>query len=396
MAAAKLLTGLVAFLGLVSVVNGDNSPKGDLILCDCGIGDDNEHPDWSTSRQMNWYNEIKWPNTASVYPNAPEMAVEIPYKDGIYPWLPQGVTGTLPNGDIWTAYIEDGTPDGFKAGSAVSSKDSKRILSCWAYRGRPISAAINKTVSHDAICWTAFVCNHENNPPPHPKDMEPPHTSTGSVSTAPPKSTYYTKPPKTVTVTSTSSGQPAPTQNPNQGKLDVYAGVNPRFINWQDTWQAFINKFVWDKNTGRCIGEPARGQGYNITIDCSGIQIDEDTHMTLLLIKALRDVGLNSLWFNQNPVIPGGSNNNQTSPNWVVMPEAFSLTATDVATNNVVGRLSYKTHYDAFLTSPCSTCETGRFNKTFFDPIIAAVQGSYPKFNNFTVQAQCDPWMVCE
>lgn len=118
--------------------------------------------------------------------------------------------------------------------------------------------------------------------------------------------------------------------------------------------------------------------------------------MTLLLIKALRDVGLNSLWFNQNPVIPGGSSSNQTLPNWVVMPEAFSLQAIDVATNHVVGRLSYKTHYDVFLSTPCSTCETGRFNKSFFDQVIGAVQGSYPRFNNFTVQAQCDPWMACE
>ncbi|KAG8422841.1 hypothetical protein J3459_009983 [Metarhizium acridum] len=62
----------------------------------------------------------------------------------------------MPNGEVWTAYIEEGTPDGFKAGSAVSSKDGKNMLNCWAYRGRPVSAAINRTVNHDAICWTAL------------------------------------------------------------------------------------------------------------------------------------------------------------------------------------------------------------------------------------------------
>ncbi|KHN95677.1 uncharacterized protein MAM_06518 [Metarhizium album ARSEF 1941] len=117
--------------------------------------------------------------------------------------------------------------------------------------------------------------------------------------------------------------------------------------------------------------------------------------MTLLLIKALRDVGLNSLWFNQNPVIPGGSGPNNTSQNWVVMPESFTLEATDLATDNVVGRLAYKTHYDQFLTPPCSTCETGRFDKNFFNQIIEAMKGSYPVFNNFTIKGQCDPWMAC-
>ncbi|KAG6091612.1 hypothetical protein E4U30_006545 [Claviceps sp. LM220 group G6] len=395
MTTVKITTGLFVLLGFSSMVNSQISPKGNLILCDCGIGDDKEHPDWSTSRQMNWYDDIKWPASASTYPEAPDMAVEIPYKDGIYPWIPRGATGTMPNGQVWTAYVEDGTPDGFKAGNAVSSKDGKDKLNCWAYHGRPVSAAVNKTISHDAICWTAFVCNHNNNPPPRPKDMDS-HSSSAPASTAPPKTTFYTKPPKTVTVTSTTSGQPAPTSNPKQGQLEIYAGVNPRFINWQDTWQAFINLFVWDKNTGRCISGPVRGQGFNITIECAGIQIDEDSHMTLLLIKALRDVGLKSLWFNQNPIIPGGTNSNQTASNWVVMPEAFSLRATDVATNKLVGRLSYKTHYDAFLATPCSTCDNARFNQSFFDPIISAVEGSYPKFNNFTVQAQCDPWIACD
>ncbi|KZZ92960.1 hypothetical protein AAL_05992 [Moelleriella libera RCEF 2490] len=395
MTAARITAGVFAMLGLITLVNGKSSSKGDLILCDCGIGDDKQHPDWSTSRQMNWYGEIKWPDSAATYPNAPDMAVQVPYKDGTYPWIPQGATATMPNGDVWTAYIEDGTPDGFKAGTAVSSKDGKKMLSCWAYRGRAVSAAINKTISHHAICRTAFVCNLDNSPPPQAKDLGS-HASTLTATTDAPKTTFFTKPPITVTATSTSPGQPVQTYNPNQGKLDVRVGVNPRFVNWQNTWQSFINQFVWDSNTGRCIGNSVRGTGFSITIECAGIKVDEDTHMTLLLIKALRDVGLNSLWFNQNPIVPGGSINNQSSPSWVVMPEAFALQATDVATNNVVGHLSYKTHYDSFLATPCSTCESGRFDKGFFDPIIAAVEGSYPKYNNFTVQAQCEPWMACE
>lgn len=393
MAVSRLSTGLVAMAGLASMAIAQKFPKEDLLLCDCGIGDNEVHTDWSTSRQMNWYQHISWPRSAYSYPEAPDMAVEVPYKDGTYPWNTSGVTATMPNGDVWTAYIENGTPDGFKAGTAITTKDGGQMLNCWAYRGRPVSAAVNKTINHDAICWSAFVCNRSNRPPPRPKDMGS-HTSTLTTSPGAPATSFYSQPPASP-VTTITQGQPTPTSAPHTGSLSVYSTVNPRFINWQDTWQAFINHFVWDKNTGRCVGGPIQGNGFTIAIDCAGIQVDEDTHMTLLLIKALRDVGLNSLWFNQNPKIPGGNGANTTTPSWVVMPEAFTIQATDASNNNVIGRLSYKTHYDNFLSGVCSACEPGRFNSQFFDPIIAAVQGSYPVFNNFTIEAQCDPWMVC-
>ncbi|PHH78006.1 hypothetical protein CDD82_3263 [Ophiocordyceps australis] len=393
MAGLKLAAGLAAMAGLAAVTSGQKFPNEDLILCDCGIGDNEQHPDWSTSRQMNWYQEINWPSSGYDYPDAPDMAVEVPYNEGWYPWVPKGATATMPNGDVWTAYIEDGTPDGFKAGIAVSTKEGGQMLNCWAYRGRPVSAGMNKTVNHDAICWTAFVCNRDDHPPSRPKDMGS-HTSSLTTESAAPSTTYFSQALPT-DATQTAPGEPAPTTVPHTGNLNVYTAVNPRFINWQDSWQAFINHFIWDKNSGRCIGAPVQGSGFSITVDCSGIQIDEDSHMTLLLIKALRDVGLNSLWFNQNPIVPGNNATNALNQSWVVMPEAFSIQATDADTGSIIGRLSYKTHYDGFLSGPCSTCEVARFNSQFFNPIIAALQGSYPQYHNFSVEAQCDPWMVC-
>ena len=391
MALPKLTAVIVG--GLATVATAVKFPGENLILADCGIGDNHEHPDWSTSRQMNWYKNVEWPNSAYSYPGAPDMVVEVPFKDGTYPWDPSGVTATMPNGDVWTAYIEAGTPDGFKAGSAVTTKDGKEMFNCWAYRGRPLSAAANKTVNRDAICWSAFVCNRDNHPPPRPQDMGS-QTSTLTTSSAAPSTSFYSQAPPATPLPSVLPTEPAPTSVPLAGSLSVYTAVNPRFINWQDTWQAFINHFVWDKSTGRCVGSPIQGSGFNISIDCAGIQLDENTHMTLLLIKALRDVGLNSLWFNQNPIIPGNGSST-ANQNWVVMPEAFTIQATDMATSNVVGRLSYKTHYDDFLAGPCTACETARFNSKFFDSVIAAVQGAYPAYHNFTVEAQCDPWMVC-
>ncbi|KAL2207783.1 hypothetical protein CC79DRAFT_1368640 [Sarocladium strictum] len=393
MSNVKLILALMAVAGVITNVGAQQSSTGDLILCDCGIGDNPENVTWSTSRQINWYDEITWPNSAKEYPDPPDEAVEVPYEDGTYPWTLKGVTSTLPGGEVWTVYIEKGTPDGHPAGYAVSSKDEDDSLTCWAYRGRPISAAINKTITDDAICWTAFVCNSDDEAPSFPDDMTSP-TTTAESSSAPPSTTFVSETPPTSVPSD--GGEPAPTESPKTGELFVSSAVNPRFINWESTWEHFINKFVWDKTTGRCVSDPIQTEGFNITIDCAGIQLDEDSHMTLLLIQALRDVGANSLWFNQNPTLPEGTKPNSTAPHWVVMPEAFSLTATDVAHEKVVGYISYKTTYDGFLTGPCSTCEPKRFDKNFFDPIIAAMQGSYPTFNSFTVQGECKPWTVCK
>lgn len=409
MASLQVLSGLTALAGLTAITHAQDFPNEDLILCDCGIGDNEAEPDWSTSRQINWYEDIAWPDSAYSYPDAPNEVVEVPFEEGIYPWTPDGVTATLPNGHVWTVYIEDGTPDGFKAGTAVGTKEGGQSLNCWAYRGRPVSAALNTTITEDAICWSAFVCNRDDSPPPRPDDMTNPTTSPATESAPPATSVFSTEPsnpppaptnepgnPENPEPTTT-AGQPQPTSAPPQtGSLFVNAAVNPRFINWPNTWNSFIANFIWDQTTGECVGEPIRGDGYNVTVECSGIQLDEDSHMTLLMIKALHDVGMTSLWFNQNPTIPPGTGNRGNSTNWVVMPESVSLSAHDVATNNVIGRISYSTKYDGFLAGPCSTCETGRFDKTFFDPILAAVQGSYPTYYSFTLQANCDPWIVCQ
>ncbi|CAM1508055.1 Fc.00g049030.m01.CDS01 [Cosmosporella sp. VM-42] len=403
MSGAKIMAGLVATTALISSTQAQKFPKEDLILCDCGIGDNKDHPEWSTSRQMNWYQDIKWPESAYTYPEAPDMAVQIPYNDGIYPWTPEGATGKMPNGDVWTAYIEDSTPDGFKAGSAVTTKEGGQTLSCWAYRGRPVSAAINKTANADAVCWSAFVCNREKQAPKRPGNMGT-QTSSLTTASAKPTTSFFSEGPPAPAPTATDGGngqpQPKPTEEPHTGQLFVNAALSPRFLNWQNTWESFISNFVWDQGTGRCIGGPVKGDGYTINIECAGIQIDSDSHMTLILIQALRDVGLKSLWFSQNPVIPGQNTSNTTTSgnttSWAVIPESFSLQASDVSNKDTIGYLAYNTTYDNFLSGPCSTCDTTRFNKDFFDPIIAAMQGTYPVYNSYNIQAQCSPWMVCQ
>ncbi|RGP76213.1 hypothetical protein FSPOR_336 [Fusarium sporotrichioides] len=365
-------------------------PDEDLILADCGIGDNKAHPKWSTSRQVNWYKDIKWPEDASTFPAAPDLSVEVPYASGKYPWNPKGTTVKLSNGVVWTAYINPAVADGMPAGSAVTTKEGGQELNCYAYRGRPVSAALNKTVTEDAVCLSAFVCNRDDEAPPRPSDMSSP-TSTLQTSPAPPATTFISQPP--ATPSSTGGSNPAPPTDPNAGKLFVSTLVSPRFINWPNTWQAFIEKFSWDRQTGKCVAQPVKGDGYTINIDCAGIQIDSDSHLTLLMIKALHDIGMNSTLFNQNPIVPG--RRNSTSDHWVVMPEAFSLQAIDVSHQNIVGYLSYNTSYDNFLSGSCVSCDTKRFNEQFFNPILAAMKGTYPRYNSYNVEAQCSPWMAC-
>ncbi|KAK2132545.1 hypothetical protein NOF04DRAFT_1205004 [Fusarium oxysporum II5] len=365
-------------------------PNEDLVLADCGIGDNKAHPGWSTSRQVNWYQDIQWPDDVSKFPPPPDLEVEVPYADGTYPWNPKGTTVKLSNGVVWTAYINPRIADGQPAGSAVTTKEGGQELTCYAYRGRPVSAAINTTVNADAVCLTAFVCNRDNRAPPRPSGMENP-TSTLETSPAPPATTtFVSQPPATPSPT---GGEPNPPADPNAGKLFVSILLSPRFINWPNTWQAFIEKFSWDRDSGKCVTEPVKGDGYTINIDCAGIQIDSDSHMTLIMIKILHDIGMSSTFFNQNPTVPG--KRNSTADHWMVMPESFSLQAIDVSHQKTIGYLAYNTTYNNFLAGPCSSCQSERFNKDFFDPALEAVKGTYPLYNSYNIQAQCSPWMAC-
>nr|CEG05224.1 unnamed protein product [Fusarium clavum] len=384
------LAAVGALLATAQAQSKIRHPNEDLILADCGIGDNKAHPKWSTSRQVNWYKDIKWPEDASSFPAAPDLSVEVPYGSGQYPWNAKGTTVKLSNGVVWTAYINPAVADGMPAGSAVTTKEGGQELNCYAYRGRPVSAALNKTVTADAVCLSAFVCNRDKQAPPRPSDMSSP-TSTLQTKPAPPATTFVSTSP--ATPSPTGGNEPPPPADPNAGKLFVNALVSPRFINWPNTWQAFIEKFAWDRQTGKCVAQPVKGDGYTINIDCAGIQIDSDSHLTLLLIKSLNDLGMNSTLFNQNPIVPG--KRNTTADHWVVMPEAFSLQAIDVAHQNTVGYLSYNTSYDNFLSGPCSSCDTKRFDTQFFNPILTAMKGTYPRYNSYNVEAQCSPWMAC-
>lgn len=373
MSISTVFKGLFVANCVFSSVFAQRKDTEQLILADCGIGDNKLHPDWSTSRQMNWYKSLDWPDSALAYPAAPDSAVEVPFKDGIYPWKPTGATAKLADGKEWTVFIAENSPEGVKAGAAVDYKNGGDSLNCWSYHGRPVSAAINKTVNADAICWSAFVCNKDNHAPPRAPDQNP-QTST---STSKASSTEPTDKPTTAPQSS--------------GILDVNASVNPRFITWPSTWEKFIDNFVWNQDSGSCGGPSYVGTEYTITFDCSGVRIDEDSHMTLILIKALHDIGQQSQWFYQSAFLPGSNATNSE----VVMPQAVKLVATDATSQKTLGSIAYKANFHRFTTGSCSTCETQKFNDGFFGPILDSLRGTFPEYNDYRVEAICDPWVVC-
>lgn len=336
---------------------------------------------------MNWYENLTWPKSVDEWPNAPNMTVQVPYGDGAYPWVTSGTTEKMSNGDVWTVYIRSSTPNGYQAGTAVSKHDGGDTLNCWAYRGRPVSSAINQTVNAHAICWSAFVCNHDSHAPPLVNGMGS-KTSTLQTSSAPPETSF-------VSATRPSGATATPTGTAQGRSLLVQASVNPRFVTWKHSWAQFIKDLVWDRRTGKCLGAPIQGDGYTIVVDCDGVQLGPNTQMTLQLIEALQNVGIQSQWFSQSPPVPSISGKFPNATSWVIMPEAFSLQATDTAKKQVIGYFKYTTKYNGFISGPCQTCDTARFNKQFFDPIIAAMEGTYPDYTSFEVQADCNPWMVC-
>ena len=61
------LAAVGALLATAQAQSKIRHPNEDLILADCGIGDNKDHPKWSTSRQVNWYKDIKWPEDASSF-----------------------------------------------------------------------------------------------------------------------------------------------------------------------------------------------------------------------------------------------------------------------------------------------------------------------------------------
>jgi hypothetical protein len=147
----KLALAALALSNVTPLAASQNTPNENLVLADCGIGLGENGG--STSREVIYYNGDVWTGQGdNTY--KPTMMVNIPWS-GHYPWT-DGVEFTLPNGDLFGAYVDVNIKDPGKAGIAMHSYEMEHPLSCYSYhRDRVFQLADGKW------CSSAYVCNHQ-------------------------------------------------------------------------------------------------------------------------------------------------------------------------------------------------------------------------------------------
>ncbi|RXG44496.1 hypothetical protein VDGE_20723 [Verticillium dahliae] len=259
------ISGAALALSLAAVSIAQENWNQNLVLADCGIGTNPENATWSTSRQINWYHDAIWPTSEEINPIAPDQAVEMPYGDGKYPWNFEGASAILPNGDLWSVWINDGTPEPERAGRASSPKNGGTELWCYTYRNRPISTAVSNSSS---ICVTAFICNHlgtgptpwttapgapVQNPPPAPPGASgspvppsPPGIPGPPPSPAPPGQSEPAPPsppppPSTPPAAELPPSPTSPSAPENARSLKVSVDLSPKPAVWLGTVDAFLS-----------------------------------------------------------------------------------------------------------------------------------------------------------
>lgn len=168
---AKYLSSIIALAPIF--VSATTTWSENLVLADCGIG---LGPNGgSTSREMMYYSAEAW--------GAPKYMKNVPW-DGSYPWRNSGVTQTLPNGDKWSVYINNGVGDPNLAGFATHTYDSV-TLTCWS---RHLNGLF--TLADGKKCSMAYICNHQPMTPgpvpgpapgPNPPPPPPAPPATGSL-----------------------------------------------------------------------------------------------------------------------------------------------------------------------------------------------------------------------
>ncbi|RYP65585.1 hypothetical protein DL771_008239 [Monosporascus sp. 5C6A] len=123
-----------------------------LVLADCGIG--LGEGGGSTSREMIYYPGDVWTGHGSdTY--RPTMMVNVPWS-GSYPWGQEGgVSATMPNGDVFSVYLDRNVKDPDPAGDAFHSYDKDKPLKCYSYHWDGLYQ-----LDDGKWCSSAYVCNH--------------------------------------------------------------------------------------------------------------------------------------------------------------------------------------------------------------------------------------------
>ncbi|RYP40355.1 hypothetical protein DL767_001767 [Monosporascus sp. MG133] len=128
------------------------TPFENVVLADCGIGLGENGG--STSREMIYYPGDVWTGQGlDTY--KPTMMVNVPWS-GSYPWGQDGgVSATLPNGDVFTVYIDRSVQDPNPAGDAWHSFEMDKPLKCYSYHWDMLYQ-----LDDGKWCSSAYICNH--------------------------------------------------------------------------------------------------------------------------------------------------------------------------------------------------------------------------------------------
>ena len=151
-----------------------------LVLSDCGI--ETLPNGASKSRQMLYYKGNPWDGKNNWV--HPDMVAEVPW-DGSYPWRTNGVSSKMPNGDVFTVWIDPAIPDYTAADARLAGHVSHTYdgheLDCY---GRHENAANIYTLPNGNKCAPAYICNHlmkDDQPPKPPPPPPPPKSKRSSI-----------------------------------------------------------------------------------------------------------------------------------------------------------------------------------------------------------------------
>lgn len=151
-----ILAGLFLFLPFAI---SQRTPNENLVLADCGIG--LGYNGGSTSREMIYYPGDVWTGNGADT-NRPTMMVNVPWS-GSYPWGQKGgVSSRMPNGDVFSVYINPSIKDPIAAGDAWHMYEMNLPLKCYSYHQDKIYK-----LDDGKWCSSAYVCNHRGTPAPH-------------------------------------------------------------------------------------------------------------------------------------------------------------------------------------------------------------------------------------
>lgn len=374
----SILKVTAAASALAHAVAGQEFLQQNLVLADCGIGDNPENLTWSTSRQMNWYEGAIWSSPEETNPASPNQVVELPYGDGKYPWNYQGASAMMPNGDLWSVWIDDGTLEPLRAGRAYSPRDDGTNLWCYTYRDRPISTAVSNT---ETICVTAFICNYrEDGPTPW---------ATGDQGPLPPPPPSSELPP----APSPEPSPPAP-EEPPEGTLrtlKVSAQLSPRPVTWLGNIESLIATI--SAENGYCDGSPIPN-GLNSTLTWTCQMTNDTLDLYPEFISSLRNLG--SLagphnWFGHST----GLNPNATDDDRLRLPQIGSFVAVDQDTGFLQGTFGWSVQLGPVVVTHCYACNNSLFNAGYQDAISSAFAPIYPAYDRFVLESKCSQPIVC-